>query len=163
MSKETYHSYYQEYQRLVSEYAVSPELRYDDELQQILQQMRTEARGMPRPDKDDYLERTLVYQQNVAAMVSKQQRSVLFSNADTTTHQSLLKSNEDKMMQQNETLERARRTIQETEEISLGIQEELARNRTTLQTSQEKTKDLSDMTQQAGAILTNMTKPWWRR
>jgi hypothetical protein len=155
MSQEAYHAYYQEYQRLVSEYAQSPSDELYQELQQILQQMSTEARCMA--EKEEYLERTLQYKQNVAVLATKQQRSFLSSNAEP-----YLKSNEDQLIKQNDTLERARRTMMETEEISLGIQEELARNRSTLQSSHNKTKDLSDMTQQAGAILKSMT-PWWRR
>jgi hypothetical protein len=157
MSKETYHAYYQEYQRLVSEYALSPSDELYKELQQILQQMSTEARCMA--EKEEYLERTLQYKQNVVAMASKQQRSFLLSSSNAD---SLLNSNEDQLTKQNETLERARRTMTETEEISVGIQEELARNRTTLQSSHNKTNDFSEMTQQAGAILKSMT-PWWRR
>ncbi|GAX29547.1 hypothetical protein FisN_36Hu042 [Fistulifera solaris] len=157
MSQEAYHAYYQEYQRLVSEYAQSPSDELYQELQLILQQMSTEARCMA--EKEEYLERTLQYKQNVAAMATKQQRSFLLSSSNADAH---LKSNEDQLTKQNETLERARSTMMETEEISLGIQEELARNRTTLQSSHNKTKDLSDMTQQAGAILKSMT-PWWRR
>lgn len=106
------------------------------------------------------MERTLQYKQNVAAMASKYQRSFLLSSNDDDDDR--LKSNVDRTVQQNETLERARRTMMETEEISQGIQDELARNRTALQSSQNKAKDLSNMTQQAEAILKNMT-PWWRR
>lgn len=161
MSKETYHSYYQEYQRLVSEYAASPSSpELFNELQTILQQMSTEARCMTnRDDKKECLERTMQYKKNVASMRQKQDRSELLSDSNHVAS-----NNQDDMLtRQNETLERAKRTILETEETSLEIQQELARNKTTLQSSQAKINDLSDMTQQAGAIVKNMTSPWWRR
>mmetsp|Transcript_18057 Transcript_18057/g.32738 ORF Transcript_18057/g.32738 Transcript_18057/m.32738 type:complete len:203 (-) Transcript_18057:62-670(-) len=63
---------------------------------------------------------------------------------------------------QNQTLERARQIMADTEEIAFEVSEELLNNRETLETSQRRAAELNDMTGQANQILTRMNKRWFK-
>lgn len=63
--------------------------------------------------------------------------------------------------QQNRTLERARRSIADVEEIAGDINLELGLNRETLEKSHDKVLELSGLTNDANRILTRMKKRWW--
>lgn len=74
-----------------------------------------------------------------------------------------LQSNEDTLARQNETLERARKSMQETEEIGREVTGQLGENRDKLESTQSKVNELQSMTGRAGELLKSMSRPWWRR
>jgi hypothetical protein len=67
-----------------------------------------------------------------------------------------------KIDRQNQTLDRARQILADTEEIAFEVSEELLKNRETLETSQSRGAELNDMTGQANQILTRMNKRWFK-
>eukprot|EP00978_Attheya_sp_CCMP212_P031322 scaffold117941_cov60-Attheya_sp.AAC.4 len=67
-----------------------------------------------------------------------------------------------KIDRQNQSLERARQIMADTEEIAFEVSEELLNNRETLETSQSRAAELNDMTGQANQILTRMNKRWFK-
>jgi len=83
--------------------------------------------------------------------------------ASSNPQRNALQQTETKLTKQNETLERARRSMQETEEIGMEVTHELAQNRAKIESSAQHTEELTLLTDQAGKILHNMSKPWWRR
>ena len=70
----------------------------------------------------------------------------------------LLDKNEGMFMQQNDTLERAKRSIMETEQVALEINDELIQNRQTLINSQNRIHQVSHMTNQARQLLSSMSQ-----
>ena len=69
-----------------------------------------------------------------------------------------LQKNEDSLASQNETLERARRTMQETESVALEITEELGNNREKLMSSHARVREVSGLTGRASRILRSMNQ-----
>jgi hypothetical protein len=67
------------------------------------------------------------------------------------------KKTEDTVAQQNETLERARRTMLETEAVALEITEELGHNREKLIATSGRVREVSGMTGRARRILQTMS------
>jgi vesicle transport through interaction with t-SNAREs 1 len=70
----------------------------------------------------------------------------------------LLQQNEDMLSNQNETLERARRTMQETEAVALEITEELGQNRERLSSAHGRIREVSGLTGRARRILVSMNQ-----
>jgi vesicle transport through interaction with t-SNAREs protein 1 len=70
----------------------------------------------------------------------------------------LLQQNEDMLVSQNETLERARRTMQETEQVALEITEELGNNREKLMSAHGRVREVTGLTGRAGRILGAMNQ-----
>lgn len=68
------------------------------------------------------------------------------------------KRNEDMLGQQNDTLERARRTMEETETIALEITDELSNNREKLMSTHNRIRDVSGLTGRARSILISMNQ-----
>ena len=69
-----------------------------------------------------------------------------------------LQKNEDTLTNQNETLERARRSMQETEVVALEITEELGQNRETLMSAHGRVREMSGLTGRARNILYSMNR-----
>jgi len=70
----------------------------------------------------------------------------------------LLQQNEESVANQNDTLERARRTMQETEAVALEIQTELGQNREKLQSAHGRIREMGGLTGRARRILTSMNQ-----
>jgi hypothetical protein len=70
----------------------------------------------------------------------------------------LLQKNEDTLAQQNETLERARRTMQETEAVAMEITDELGHNRERLASAHGRIREVSGLTGRARRILVSMNQ-----
>ena len=73
-------------------------------------------------------------------------------------HRGRLQDTNDKLGRQNETLDKARRAMAETEDVALEITDELARNREKIQSSRDKVMDVSGMTNQARRLVQSMSK-----
>jgi vesicle transport through interaction with t-SNAREs 1 len=70
----------------------------------------------------------------------------------------LLQKNEELMAAQNDRLERARRTMQETEQVALEITEELGNNRETLTSAHGRIREVSGLTGRAKRVLNRMSQ-----
>lgn len=168
---ERFHEYNRELAILMAQLVESKEESHQSDLseecQDLLHQMKIEARSMEDPDcRGELLERLRIHEQNLRDIKRKKERDALLFEGNYSQHadaqRKALEKTEDLLDRQNETLEFARRTIQETEEVGMEIQKELERNRETIQTTHGKVIELREDTRQANSILTNMSK-WWNR
>ena len=132
----------------------------------LLKQMALEARSV---DNDASLKRELLGQvrtcksQWQALQQQAEKRSLLSSSSNNSKKKGdsdrlLLQKNEDMLAQQNDTLERARRTMQETESVALEITEELGHNREKLLTAHGRVREVSGLTGRARRILQSMNQ-----
>jgi hypothetical protein len=70
----------------------------------------------------------------------------------------LLQKNEEMMSKQNETLERARKTMMETETVALEITDELSSNRDKLLSAQGRIREMTGLTGRAKRLLNSMNQ-----
>jgi hypothetical protein len=134
----------------------------------LLKQMAIEARGVEdASSKRDLLAKVRVCKSQLAALrvecdaaVTRNQKESLFSNGNnnSTSHKERLLENEKQMEQQNETLERAKSVMADTEGVALEITSELSRNREVMETSQGRIKQVSGLTNRARRLLHNMNR-----
>ena len=168
-----FQEYYQEFCSILKK-VLDGDGSSDDDLQEcttLLQQMKLEARG--RDDEDELMERIKLYRSQLKSIKEKQsQRDTLFARTTTqpTTTTSINSQHHEKLAHaeaslhyQQDSLERARRTLAETEEVAAATLDELQTQRETLQSTREKTDALSSLTRSANGIISNMSKPWWMR
>ncbi len=157
----------------------------EKQLANLLEQMRLEARSMTElDDREELWERTLQYQRNWDDIVGvhttpqqqelnnqhQQERNILFEGAvrgsSSIENTGRDRANVRAAIQQEEqnrmVLERALQSINETETVGTQIQEELGRNRETIQSAHERVQNVGKMTQQAQVLLNKMV-PWWKR
>ena len=127
----------------------------------LIQQMDLEARTIP----DATLKRTLI--QKVRACKTEYQRlrheserqGLLGGRSRPSEKERLmLQKNEDMLSSQNDTLERARRTMQDTEAVALEITEELGQNREKLISAHGRVREVSGLTGRARRILSSMSQ-----
>lgn len=139
----------------------------------LLRLMTMEARSAESPDdKFERLERVKLFQFQFETIVAQQKHQAdkcfLFNSQEKTSTTNLDVKEESQQtqaraMQQNEMLERARRSLAETEQVGSDIGLELGKNRQTIQSAKERVDTFASLTEQADSIITNMSKPWWRR
>ena len=171
-STDTFDEYFQEYCSLMQQIATTTDDEEHENLlrqcSDVLQQMALEARSLENPTKTELLERVKLYKSNLKALQEKSKRDRLFADSKAKTAgtdirlERQLRQNEERVTGQNETLERALHSLQETEQVGLEITEELDRNRATIESTHENVHQVSSMNARANQILTSMTK-WWRR
>jgi Snare region anchored in the vesicle membrane C-terminus/Vesicle transport v-SNARE protein N-terminus len=137
-------------------------LRQADDL---LKQMSMEARSVENPNvKRDLLAQVRSLKTKLATLQSKSDKGGLFRvNGSGPLPRNdrdrlLLQKNEDLLSSQNETLERARRTMEETEQVALEITEELGHNRETLMSARGRVQQVSGLTGRARRILSSMNQ-----
>lgn len=139
----------------------------------LLKQMSVEARSISSTDhpnaattKDELLNHIRNLKSQLTTLQSKVSSQSLFGhhNDDTSPqHQydknrKILEQNESMLLQQNDTLERAKRSIMETEQVAFEINDELVQNRQTLIRSQGHIHRVSQMTNQAKQVLSSMSQ-----
>jgi hypothetical protein len=134
---------------------------------EILQQLAVEARDVDdKLTKRDLLQRVKQEKSRLTALEQEHEKQILMTGAASggggAQHKQLQK-NEETMARQNETLERARRTMQETEAVGMEVTHELGQNRAKIESTQARVGELTSLTDQAGNLLKSMSKPWWRR
>jgi len=136
-----------------------------------LQRMTVEARMFDDSSiKMEWLERIKVFKSQLRVHQQGLERNQLFgacgddpsSSGSEQQQHHRLRDNENALERQNATLERARRTMQETEEIGAEIGSELQRNRATMESTQSHIREMSSLTARAGDLLKSMSKPWWQ-
>jgi short-subunit dehydrogenase involved in D-alanine esterification of teichoic acids len=137
---------------------------------EILQQLAVEARDVDDSlTKRDLLQRVKHEKSRLTALEHEHEKQTLVTGAasavsggNSAQHQQL-HENEVAMARQNETLERARRTMQETEAVGMEVTHELGQNRAKIESTTGRVGELTSLTDQASGLLKSMSKPWWRR
>lgn len=131
----------------------------------LVQQMALEARSVP----DASLKRTLQAKvrsckEEYQRLLNESERQGLLGGGaggggrGSENERMRLQKNEDMLSSQNETLERARRTMQDTEAVALEITEELGQNREKLISAHGRVREVSTMTGRARRILSSMSQ-----
>jgi hypothetical protein len=135
---------------------------------EILQQLAVEARDVDDAlTKRDLSQRVKHEKSRLTALEQEHEKRNLMTGASVSgggsAQHKQLDKNEAAMARQNETLERARRTMQETEAVGLEVTHELGQNRAKIESTKGRVGELTSLTDQAGNLLKSMSKPWWRR
>jgi hypothetical protein len=135
---------------------------------EILQQLAVEARSVDNSSlKRDLLQRVKQEKGRLTALEQEHEKQSLMTGAAAAAAsgggRAHLQKNEDTLARQNETLERARRTMQETEAVGMEVTHELGQNRAKIESTAGSVRELTSLTDQAGNLLKSMSKPWWRR
>lgn len=163
MDEETFQRYDTEFQSLLAQIETSlqedPPSAYSDNLFQqaddLVKQMALEARSVSESTlKRELLQKVRNLKSQLAKLQQERQSQDLFSDG----RDGLLRQTEDMLATQNDTLERARRTMQETETVALEITEELGNNREKLMSAHGRVREVSGMTGRARKILSAMSQ-----
>lgn len=162
--------YYSEFQSLLAQrHATSDDdsatATWLQQAQSLLQQLSVEARSLSGDDRMEWMERVKLGKSQLQAVKVEMDRAKLgvhnngrVTNGDAARQ---LQSNEDSLMRQNATLEQARRTIQETEEVGAEISSELHKNRNTIESSHRNVRELGSLTGRANELLKSLSKKKW--
>jgi hypothetical protein len=146
----------------------------------LLKQMAVEARSVPTDSKannntnnnerikNELLNKVRTFKSQLVTLETKLSSQSLFGNNNNTAtnnnskqyeqNKMKLQQSENMLQMQNDTLERAKRSILETEQVALEINDELVLNRQTLLSSQNRIQTMSNMTNNAKRILSNMNQ-----
>lgn len=129
----------------------------------LIKQMRLEARSVP----DATLKRTLLKKVDTCKgeyqrLLQESERQGLLGSQNgagrSDNERLMLQKNEDMLGSQNDTLERARRSMQDSEAIALEITEELGQNREKLLSAHGRVREVGTLTGRARRILTSMNQ-----
>mmetsp|Transcript_5068 Transcript_5068/g.7344 ORF Transcript_5068/g.7344 Transcript_5068/m.7344 type:complete len:205 (-) Transcript_5068:80-694(-) len=135
----------------------------------LLKQMSVEARGVDDAStKRDLLAKVRQCKSTLSglreefkALRMTEDRSSLMgnsrSNGENGSKERLLQT-QNQLEQQNETLDRARRVMADTEEVAVDITTELGRNREVLETAHGRVREVSGLTNRARRLLQNMNR-----
>lgn len=135
--------------------------------EELLLQMKVEARGAPGPSlKQELIDIYQACQMQLASYQTlNQQKYELFqehqSDGNGNDPRARLRATQDRVEAQNSQLENALRSIRETEEVAGGIGQELGRNRDSIQRAKGNVGTLSGMMDQANVHLKGMMKKWF--
>ncbi|GKZ00847.1 hypothetical protein MPSEU_001036400 [Mayamaea pseudoterrestris] len=130
----------------------------------LIKQMALEARSNEGSLKRSLLEKVRLCKTKYQSLRAESDRiSLMAANHSNSNHASSdtidrLRRNEDLLSQQSDTLERARRTMEETEAVALEITEELGQNRETLMSAHGRIRHVSGLTGRARRVLTSMNQ-----
>jgi vesicle transport through interaction with t-SNAREs 1 len=181
MSSIPFERYDDEFQSLTNQ--IQSSLRDDDieftssllsQCDDLLKQMAVEARGADDANvKRDLLAQVRQCKLSLSGMRDEfkakkalQERAHLSlsmhqnsnsSESKNASKERLLQS-QNQLEQQNDTLDRARRIMADTEEVGMEITSELARNRETLETAHGRVREVSGLTNRARRLLQNMNR-----
>ena len=97
--------------------------------------------------------------------LQRAERSGLFGDEDssrfsssTRKHREQMSNNTARMQKQRETLENSNNTLNQTNEVALGVMDELARNRQTIQSARGKAKRMMGTTDRARWLVSDMAR-----
>uniref|UniRef100_A0A6S8XXA7 Vesicle transport v-SNARE N-terminal domain-containing protein n=1 Tax=Ditylum brightwellii TaxID=49249 RepID=A0A6S8XXA7_9STRA len=139
----------------------------------LLKQMSVEARGADNADtKKELLHKVRVCKAKLANLrddyetaKNEIERMSLISPSlgpsrgnGAGSHKERLLATSEKIKSQNDTLERARRIMADTEETAMEITTELGRNRETIQSAHGRVREVSGLTNRARRIVQNMSR-----
>jgi vesicle transport through interaction with t-SNAREs protein 1 len=183
MSSIPFERYDDEFQSLTNQ--IKSSLRDEDNIEftasllsqcdDLLKQMSVEARGVDDSNvKRDLLANVRQCKSTLSALRDEfkskkgaHERAHLLINAGGPNGNSNESKNASKerllqahgqLLQQNDTLDRARRVMADTEEVGMEITAELARNRETLETAHGRVREVSGLTNRARRVLQNMSR-----
>ncbi len=140
----------------------------------LIKQMSMEARSHSKEKKDVFLKQVRVCKAKLdnlrddakacqaqvdrsQLLLSKNNNGSLKNNSSQAHRERLLQTNAS-LQSQNDTLDRAKRVMAETEETALEITQELGRNRETISSAHSRVRDVSGLTNQARRIVQNMSR-----
>lgn len=135
----------------------------------LIKQMAIEARGVDDASaKRDLLAKVRTCKSQLAALrteydvkLEESQKSLLFSgskDASSSATKERLLQNEEMMNKQQESLDRARNVMADTESVAMEITTELGRNRETMEGAHGRVKQVSGLTNRARRLLQNMNR-----
>lgn len=133
----------------------------------LIKQMALEARSGDPDQKRQMLQKVKACKTQYQELVQQSDRQGLLAGtpggggstgSSANKERLLLQKNEDMMATQNDRLERARRTMQETEQVALEITEELGNNRETLTSAHGRIREVSGLTGRAKRVLNRMSQ-----
>ena len=132
----------------------------------LIKQMALEARSVPDPNlKRTLLDKVRSCKSEWAALKDQANQKGLFENANNgggggngRNYRDRMQANEDMLGNQNETLENARRIMEETEVVAMEITEELGYNREKLVSAHGRIHEVTGMTGRARRLLNSMNQ-----
>eukprot|EP00542_Grammatophora_oceanica_P017454 CAMPEP_0194029932 /NCGR_PEP_ID=MMETSP0009_2-20130614/3556_1 /TAXON_ID=210454 /ORGANISM="Grammatophora oceanica, Strain CCMP 410" /LENGTH=212 /DNA_ID=CAMNT_0038669755 /DNA_START=34 /DNA_END=672 /DNA_ORIENTATION=+ len=140
----------------------------------LLKQMSVEARGVDdAASKRELLQKVRVckaqlanLKDDVRSAKNKQDRAALElsggegggKGGSANAGKERLLQSQNQLQSQNDTLDRARRVMAETEDVALEITTELGRNRETLESAHGRVREVSGLTNRARRLLQNMNR-----
>ena len=134
------------------------------QLNDLIKQMNVEVRSSDTTTRKPLFDRVQQYQRDLSSYKSDlerakevSQRSQLIGDKSAGQRQRLLDTN-DKINRQNTSILLAQRSVNETAEIGLEINNELVRNREKIVAAQEKTRDFIGLTDSARRLLSSMQR-----
>ena len=134
------------------------------QLNDLIKQMNVEVRSTDTTTRKPLFDRVQQYQRDLSSYKSDlerakevSQRSQLIGDKSAGQRQRLLDTN-DKINRQNTSILLAQRSVNETAEIGLEINNELVRNREKIVAAQEKTRDFIGLTDSARRLLSSMQR-----
>ena len=129
----------------------------------LVKQMALEARSCPPDQKRELMQQVRKCKSKYQSVQQEYERQGLMSgglgdyrDGDDADARRMLQDNEDRLEGQNDTLERARRTMEETEAVAMEITTELGENREKLMSAHGRVRQMGGLTGRARGILTSM-------
>jgi len=152
----------------------------DEQIQNLLQQcddlikqMSLEARSVSDTNqKREFLQKVREHKSSIQTLTDRANQQTLFSTSNgvggggggssnaaavAASRERLLK-NEGMLANQNDTLDHARRVMEETEAVALEITEELGHNREKLMSAHGRVREVTNMTGRARRLLQTMNQ-----
>merc|ERR1712151_680745 len=123
--------------------------------------MALEARSVPDANlKRDLLKQVRECKSTLGSLAEQVNQKSLFSGAgdNTVAGRERLLQNEQMLSAQNDTLENARRVMEETEAVALEITEELGNNREKLVSAHGRIREVSGLTERARGLLQSINR-----
>jgi hypothetical protein len=165
-SASQFEAYYEEYLSLIEEIDNNPIPEERERLvrasRDLLHQMMVEARSCDDVSmKQEMLERVKMYTSQIQALHQQTARDTLLDERSRAATKQPARHNR-ALERQNDTIERALISLQETEDIGRETIQELGRNRETMQAAHSNTKQVSTLTDQANVLLKSMNVKWWQ-
>jgi hypothetical protein len=162
-NKETSHLdiYYREYSLLLQELLEKPTetARLSRECNDLLDYMSTLC-NTTTEEECEWMQRIQLWKLQLRHVVDEVDRTNLLKDR---TPPAWSQQNESVLNRQNETLERARRSLQDTEELGYNISQTLSENRDKLMSTKQNIDQFSTLTTQAKGLVKSITKPWYQR
>ncbi|CAB9498301.1 Vesicle transport v-SNARE [Seminavis robusta] len=129
----------------------------------LIKQMALEARGVPNPNmKRNLLGKVQECKATWRSLKDQaNQKELLSSHVDgggNGKYRDRMQGNEDMLSRQNDTLENARRIMEETEVVALEITDELGHNREKLMSAHGRIHEVTGMTGRARRLLVSMNQ-----
>ncbi|ETW00953.1 hypothetical protein H310_06601 [Aphanomyces invadans] len=128
---------------------------------QLIQQMDLEVRSLDAATKRELSKKVDQYKKSLKSLSddlknikAKEEKEGLFGSAEA---RSRMAGATQKLQQTGDRIKAAHQTVLETEEVAIGIQEELGRNREKIQATHDKVKSVNDMARSGGRILGRMS------